>query len=122
MGCRVSARAAAWPSTNGLPTETRAYGEQIRPSAEIEFWSGKRRGQIRFGGLIPDLAAHRDRVTREANTTERHRTRRGPGRRIGIIEDAAVAGVDELTGFAVPPVDQTEAPADVRLKPVVLAE
>jgi hypothetical protein len=90
---------------------------QIQLVAEEPIRSPQR--QIPLAGLIAELAAHQE-VLAERNAEPAQEDRRGSGVALHVAraEKGAVERVDELSGFAVAPVQHREAAAQVRLQAV----
>ena len=94
------------------------HGEVGGPAAEIDLCSEQPnllRG-IAFGALPPDLATDQDRVTDwRADARQHNRADRVAARGEARAENRPVTEVDELSRFAVAPVEDANAGADERL-------
>lgn len=114
---RLSPRASA-----GFSTESQPERELIRPAAQVDPRTEELLRQVRLRCLITDFPARREAIAGEADAAECHRPRLAAAGHVGLAEDRVVGEVDELARLAVPPVEQADAHAKVRLHRVVLAE
>src|SRR5439155_12945488 len=109
-------------------SEAEADHEEIIHPAEIDLRIRDAVGealigrQITLGRLIPNLAAAADCDERERHAAEDD----GPGAGSicdkRIAEDAVVARVDEIAGFAIAPPQHADARSDVRLHRPMMPE
>src|SRR5262245_46770844 len=100
-----------WPAFS----ETESERELVRPAAEIDLGPGEAIIEAAFGALISNLAPRRNRVAREAQAAERDGADVVAVGDVRLTEDTVVAEIDELSRFAVPPIEQAQADAEVRL-------